>query len=187
MRRIPFAIWVISGGLLYSALALAYLTIPFALAAGIMGLGGGALGPHVLRLYWWRCNAWGAVGGTLLGGTGALLQRAFYPGMIEWQDPKMHGGIKGVDHIARAGKSFTQLLDEAEICLAVPRHVVLQIHGLDTEIEPLGGRVGGLSRHGVSLAEDRRLAIDQEGRAGAGIDDDAFADDDTLERLQLDP
>jgi Na+/proline symporter len=51
----------------------------------IMGLGGGALGPHVLRLYWWRCTAWGAVGGTLLGGTGALLQRALYPGMVEWK------------------------------------------------------------------------------------------------------
>jgi len=43
MRRIPFAIWVISGGLLYSALALAYLTIPFALAAGIMGDSGTVL------------------------------------------------------------------------------------------------------------------------------------------------
>ncbi len=51
----------------------------------IMGLGGGALGPHLLRLYWWRCNAWGVVGGTLLGGAGALLQRAFYPSMVEWK------------------------------------------------------------------------------------------------------
>ena len=43
MRRVPFAVWVISGGLLYSALALAYLTIPFALVAGIMGDSGTVL------------------------------------------------------------------------------------------------------------------------------------------------
>ena len=51
----------------------------------IMGLGGGALGPHVLRFYWWRCNAWGVVAGVLLGGVGALLQRAFFPAMVEWK------------------------------------------------------------------------------------------------------
>jgi len=32
-----------------------------------------------------------------------------YPGMIEWQDPKMHGGIKGVD--AKAGTVQTDLAD----------------------------------------------------------------------------
>jgi len=32
-----------------------------------------------------------------------------YPGMIEWQDPKMHGGIKGVD--AKTGSVMTDLSD----------------------------------------------------------------------------
>ena len=31
----------------------------------IMGLGGGSLAPWILRLYWWRCNSWGVVAGTL--------------------------------------------------------------------------------------------------------------------------
>jgi len=51
----------------------------------MMGLQAGWIAPLALRLYWWRCNAWGVVGGTLLGGIGAVLQRAFVPGMVEWQ------------------------------------------------------------------------------------------------------
>src|SRR3981189_778234 len=86
--------------------------------------------------------------------------------------------VDGVDHIARARKSFPQLLDEAKIRSPIPRNVVLQVHHLNAEIEPLDRRVGGLRRHGVLLAKDRRLAVDQERGAGAGIDDDGFADDD---------
>ena len=33
----------------------------------IMSLTAGGLAPYVLRLYWWRCNAWGQIGGTVLG------------------------------------------------------------------------------------------------------------------------
>ncbi|MDD2764850.1 MAG: hypothetical protein PHE83_12845 [Opitutaceae bacterium] len=49
----------------------------------IMSLTAGQLAPQMLRLYWWRCNAWGVIGGILLGAVGAVLQRAVYPQMPE--------------------------------------------------------------------------------------------------------
>ena len=45
----------------------------------IMSLTAGGLAPYVLRLYWWRCNAWGQIGGTVLGGIGAVSQRICGP------------------------------------------------------------------------------------------------------------
>lgn len=51
----------------------------------IMGLTAGTIAPYMLRLYWWRCNAWGIAGGILLGGAGAIIQRAIDPKMVEWQ------------------------------------------------------------------------------------------------------
>jgi Na+/proline symporter len=59
----------------------------------IMGLGGGSLAPWILRLYWWRCNSWGAVTGTLLGGLGAVLQRHFLPDMLEWKQFLLMGAL----------------------------------------------------------------------------------------------
>ena len=50
----------------------------------IMGLGGGAIAPMVLRLYWWRFNGFGFAAGIAFGLTAALLQRAFFPDMVEW-------------------------------------------------------------------------------------------------------
>jgi Na+/proline symporter len=50
-----------------------------------MGLVGGTMIPTVLRLYWWRFNGSGFALGTLLGLVGALAQRVFLPGMVEWQ------------------------------------------------------------------------------------------------------
>jgi hypothetical protein len=50
----------------------------------IMGLTAGALGPGILRLYWWRTNAWGMVAGLIAGGSAAVIQRIFYAGMPEW-------------------------------------------------------------------------------------------------------
>jgi Na+/proline symporter len=50
----------------------------------IMSLTAGALGPGLLRLYWWRTNAWGMVSGLLAGGVAAVVQRIFEPGMAEW-------------------------------------------------------------------------------------------------------
>ena len=49
----------------------------------IMSLTAGGLAPYILRLYWWRCNAWGIAGGTILGGVGAVVQRIFYSDMGE--------------------------------------------------------------------------------------------------------
>ncbi len=49
----------------------------------IMSLGAGQLAPQMLRLYWWRCNAWGMISGTLMGAVGALLQRLWFPDMAE--------------------------------------------------------------------------------------------------------
>ena len=51
----------------------------------VMSLTAGTLAPQMLRLYWWRCNSWGVVGGTVIGGAGALVQRVVAPGMIEWR------------------------------------------------------------------------------------------------------
>ncbi len=50
----------------------------------IMSLTAGGLAPGLLRLYWWRCNAWGTFGGLLLGAVGAITQRVFDPAMPEW-------------------------------------------------------------------------------------------------------
>jgi Na+/proline symporter len=50
----------------------------------IMSLTAGALGPGLLRLYWWRTTAWGMVSGLLAGGAAAVAQRILDPGMAEW-------------------------------------------------------------------------------------------------------
>ena len=49
-----------------------------------MGLTAGSLGPGLLRLYWWRANAWGMAAGLFAGGLAAILQRLLVPGMSEW-------------------------------------------------------------------------------------------------------
>jgi Na+/proline symporter len=51
----------------------------------VMSFGAGALAPGLLRLYWWRFNAWGVFGGLLLGCIGCTLQLVFAPQMVEWQ------------------------------------------------------------------------------------------------------
>ena len=48
-----------------------------------MGLVGGLMIPMTLRLYWWRFNGLGFAIGTVCGILGAVLQRAFYPDMVE--------------------------------------------------------------------------------------------------------
>ena len=49
-----------------------------------------------------------------------------YPGMIEWQDPKMHGGIKGVD--AKTGEVKTDLADyKAALVNVIPAQMAGKI------------------------------------------------------------
>jgi solute:Na+ symporter, SSS family len=50
----------------------------------IMGLTAGGLGPGLLRLYWWRTNAWGMAAGIFAGGIAAVIQRLTIPEMSEW-------------------------------------------------------------------------------------------------------
>jgi SSS family solute:Na+ symporter len=77
-----------------STLAIVAAGFYFGVAAGsindlwgwiIMSFNAGALAPGVLRLYWWRCNAWGMFGGLALGGIGAVVQRIWAPAMPEWE------------------------------------------------------------------------------------------------------
>ncbi len=65
----------------------------------IMGLGAGGLAPGLLRLYWWRCNAWGMIGGLVLGGVGAIIQRITMPSMIEWKQFLIMTGLSFVGTI----------------------------------------------------------------------------------------
>lgn len=59
----------------------------------MMGLAIGAVAPEVLRFYWWRCNAWGVVAGTVLGGVGAIVQRLVAPDLPEWQQFLIAAGL----------------------------------------------------------------------------------------------
>jgi solute:Na+ symporter, SSS family len=51
----------------------------------MMGFVAGALAPKLLRLYWWRCNAWGCATGIATGGFAAVVQRAWWPELAEWK------------------------------------------------------------------------------------------------------
>ena len=51
----------------------------------LMSFTAGGLAPAMLRLYWWRCTAWGLFGGLLLGGLGAIAQRIWFPHLPEIQ------------------------------------------------------------------------------------------------------
>lgn len=51
----------------------------------MMGLAAGALMPRFLRLYWWRCTAWGCAAGIAVGGITAVVQRLWWPDLLEWQ------------------------------------------------------------------------------------------------------
>lgn len=51
----------------------------------IMGLGTGMAIPGLMRLYWWRFNAWGVVLGTAIGVGGAFVDRGLATfGFFEW-------------------------------------------------------------------------------------------------------
>lgn len=59
----------------------------------VMGLTAGGLGPGLLRLYWWRTNAWGMAAGIFGGGLAAVIQRLLLPGMEEWMQFTLMTGI----------------------------------------------------------------------------------------------
>jgi hypothetical protein len=58
----------------------------------MMGFAAGALAPKLLRLYWWRCNAWGCAAGIALGSTAAVVQRLCWPELVEWKIFLFTGG-----------------------------------------------------------------------------------------------
>jgi hypothetical protein len=66
----------------------------------VMSFGAGLIAPGMLRLYWWRCNAWGVFGGLMLGGSGAVLQRVLLPSLPEWQQFVMMGTLSVAGTIA---------------------------------------------------------------------------------------
>ena len=94
-------------------------------------------------------------------------------------------GVGGIDRDAGARIGLAQFAQEALVSGPVTRNVVLKIHGLKAEIETLGRRVGGLGRDGVPLAQYRRVAVDQERGARAGINENGFADHDPFKWLQF--
>lgn len=51
----------------------------------MMGLAAGAIVPRLLRLYWWRCTAWGCATGIAVGAVAAVVQRLAWPDMLEWR------------------------------------------------------------------------------------------------------
>ena len=51
----------------------------------LMSLLAGTLAPKILRLIWWRFNGWGMASGLFIGAVGAVIQRIYYPDLIEWK------------------------------------------------------------------------------------------------------
>ena len=83
----------------------------------VMSLGAGAIGPSIVRFYWWRTNAWGMAAGLLLGGVGAIVQRLVFPHMSEPLQFMLMTGISLVGTII--GSLVTQ---------PIPREVVKNFH-----------------------------------------------------------
>ena len=72
-----------------------------------------------------------------------------YPGMVEWQDPKMHGGIKSVDPTTMTVK--TDLADyKAQLVNVIP------------------AQMAGKIARDAGLANDTRLLPDQAGKHAVG-------------------
>lgn len=58
--------------------------------------------------------------------------------------------------------------------------VLVEIHQLDRQIDPLRRRVGGFRRVDVFLTQERFLALDEDMRAVISIGDDRGADDESF-------
>jgi solute:Na+ symporter, SSS family len=59
----------------------------------ILGLTAGLAIPGLLRLYWWRFNAGGVVGGTFIGIVGAVIQHVLNPDMNPYYKFTLNSGI----------------------------------------------------------------------------------------------
>ncbi len=59
----------------------------------IMGLGSGLSTALMLKFYWWRYNGQGFAIGTFAGMIIAIVQRAFIPDLVEWQQFLLVAGI----------------------------------------------------------------------------------------------
>jgi Na+/proline symporter len=59
----------------------------------MMGLAAGAIMPRLLRLYWWRCTAWGCAIGIAAGALTAVVQRLFWPDLVEWEQFVLSTGM----------------------------------------------------------------------------------------------
>ena len=70
--------------------------------------------------------------------------------------------VDGVDRKTIARTDLAQVAQETLIRDPVSRDIVLQIQGLNAEIQPLDRRIGILGCDGVFFAQDRRIAVDQE-------------------------
>lgn len=91
-RELIFASWgstaaVMAGGLWMGMYATSINSIWGWL---VMSFGAGGLAPAFLRLYWWRCNCWGVVGGMVLGTVASTVQyflekAEVIPVYPEWQ------------------------------------------------------------------------------------------------------
>jgi len=84
-RELIIAAYISTLGIVVAGFYFGVATVSINNIAGwsLMSLTAGQLAPQMLRLYWWRCNAWGVIGGMVLGGVGAVVQRACYPQMNE--------------------------------------------------------------------------------------------------------
>lgn len=112
----------------------------------IMGLIAGTMGPAVLRLYWWRTNAWGMACGFLCGGAGAYIQRVFFPSMTEWWQFGLMTTL-----------SFAATVIGSLVTKPIPLEVVKNFY--DTT-RPFGFWKPFLSE----LSEERKLAFKREHR-----------------------
>jgi solute:Na+ symporter, SSS family len=79
----------------------------------IMGLGGGLMIPHLLKLYWWRFNGGGFAVGLGVGMTAAILQRLFFPDLDERLQFLVLGSIGMVATIV--GTYLTPPTDDAVV------------------------------------------------------------------------
>lgn len=76
----------------------------------LMSLLAGTLAPKILRLIWWRFNGWGMATGLFIGAVGAVIQRVYYPDLIEWQQFAFMTCLSFVGSIA--GSLLTQQTDK---------------------------------------------------------------------------